>query len=125
MSLTSLIKPNGDALTTNESPQIHAFQEALIVGNAARAFRLVNDPAARARVESRGVRSLDDAMIALANRNGGLHVCPLCRESFDIDSLVAHADQCIQARHPRRRFWTPAGFSKNAIAAFKEKVKMT
>lgn len=117
--------------------QIHLVREVRIQGTAAQALQLINDKRARQELEDLGVagvhrrqklqamvvRDERDAVIALADRENEQH-CPLCNEFFDTESFIAHGPQCATARAPRRRFWTPAGFSQNAIAAFKDKVRM-
>ena len=51
--------------------------------------------------------------------------CPLCNEYFGPEAFVAHAQDCINARAPRRRVWTPPGMLAQPIQAFAEKVKPT
>jgi hypothetical protein len=55
----------------------------------------------------------------VAGNPEGEHHCPLCNEFFSWQMFTAHAAQCIQARAPRRQFWTAPG-TKGALAVFPE-----
>lgn len=70
-------------------------------------------------------RTVKEAMDADRERGNPAdhHHCPLCNDYFGWEAFKAHAQQCIDARAPRGKVWTPPGFSPNAIQSFKERVK--
>lgn len=108
----------------------HPYREVRIDGAVARA-----SVAMPARVQPRNIGPLDitpkfrtvreasDIDRELGNP-GDQHHCPLCEEYFGWEAFKAHAPQCIAARAPRGRVWTPPGFSANAVQAYPDKVRM-
>lgn len=74
----------------------------------------------RGELEVMSVKDEMDAAKALGDPENE-HCCPLCNEYFPTNAFVAHAAPCILARAPRRKVWTPPGFSENALAVFPEK----
>lgn len=71
----------------------------------------------RGELDVLSVKDEMDAAKALGDPENE-HCCPLCDEYFPTNAFIAHAPQCILARAPRRKVWTPPGFSTNAIVAF-------
>lgn len=70
----------------------------------------------------RSVKDADDMDRVVA---GGIEpedrfVCPLCNDSLGWEAFKAHAPQCIEARAPRGRIWTPPGFSSNATQVYSD-----
>ena len=55
---------------------------------------------------------------------GDSHCCPLCEEYFGWEAFKAHAPQCIEARAPRRRIWTPPGMLANPVQSFPDIVHL-
>lgn len=88
-------------------------RNVIIPGMTARAFQLLNRPVPYPK-EVMTVKTAADVDKALGDE-GNEHCCPLCNEYFGTKAFQMHARQCIEARAPRDRVWTPAGFSANAI----------
>ncbi len=92
-----------------------------IPGVTARAFQILRNPMPRPD-EVRTVKEateLDKASF----QDGDEHHCPLCNEFFGSRAFKAHAQQCIDARAPRGRIWTPPGFSTNAVQHYAPSIK--
>lgn len=70
----------------------------------------------------RSVKDAEDADREVGNP-AEAHNCPLCNEYFGWEAFKAHAPQCIMARAPRKRVWTPAGMLAAPIAAYGDTVK--
>jgi len=70
--------------------------------------------------ELMAVRDEYDAGKALEDENNWQH-CPLCNDVFPTRAFVAHAADCIRARAPRHKVWTPPGMLTDALAVFPEK----
>jgi hypothetical protein len=90
-----------------------------IKGMTARGYGLIQRPGQpREHVTVKEADQVDKALGAA--ENGDLFVCPLCCDQFGPAALRAHAKQCIEARAPRKRVWTPPGFSSNATQAYSD-----
>jgi hypothetical protein len=99
---------------------MHPVRSVTIKGMTARAFALVRAPQQDPR-EVVTVKTVAEADKAVAGASDGdLFVCPLCSETFGPAALKAHAPQCIETRAPRKKVWTPAGFSANATQSFSD-----
>lgn len=70
----------------------------------------------------RSVRDASDVDREVGNP-ADQHCCPLCEEYFGWEAFKAHAQQCINARAPRTRVWTPPGMLANPIQSFADKVR--
>jgi hypothetical protein len=55
---------------------------------------------------------------------GDQHNCPLCSEYFGWEAFKSHAQQCIDARAPRERIWTPPGMLVRPIQAYADTIRM-
>ena len=107
----------------------HPFRSVRIEGVPARAVGIERPPVEQRNLgpiditpQFRTVKAADDVDREIGNP-GDQHHCPLCNEFFGWEAMKAHAQQCIDARAPRKRVWLPAGMVKNPIQAYADKIK--